>query len=57
MSNITVSEEEFQSLKEMIKQFKEIDGDNEKSLELEDFYNLVDIARTINSIIEPSLNI
>jgi len=55
MKTIQITKENYQTLKSLIKQFKEIDGDEEKSLQLEDFYDLVSIGRTFNLILEPAL--
>jgi hypothetical protein len=55
MEQINIASKDYDTLKGLIVSFKEIDGDEDKSLELEDFYDLVSLARTINSIIEESI--
>ncbi|MBI3258943.1 MAG: hypothetical protein HYZ54_05655 [Ignavibacteriae bacterium] len=47
MVQIIFNAEKYQEMIETIALFKEIDGDDEKSLELEDFYALVELGRSI----------
>jgi hypothetical protein len=56
METIQISKIDFIKLKSLVQLFKEIDGDEDKSLELEDFYDLAEIGRTFNSILESILN-
>lgn len=55
MRTLEFTEENYITLLNLIQEFKKIDGDEDKSLELEDFYSLTDIARELNSIFEVSI--
>lgn len=52
MVQITFNPDKYQDLIASIALFKEIDGDDEKSLELEDFYALVELGRSFIWYIE-----
>lgn len=55
MKTIQLSDKDLEQLKGLIDLFKEIDGDEDKSLELEDFFSFAEIGRAINCILEPIL--
>lgn len=55
METIQLTSENLKTIKSLIQQFKEIDGDEDKSLELEDFYDLASIGRNLNLILEPAI--
>lgn len=57
MRTLEFIEENYITLLNLIQEFKKIDGDEDKSLELEDFYSLTDIARELNSIFEVSITL
>jgi hypothetical protein len=47
MVQLTFNDKQYQQIIDAISMFKEIDGDDQKSLELEDFYGLAEMARSI----------
>jgi hypothetical protein len=55
MKTLEFTDENFKTILNLIKEFRKIDGDEDKSLELEDFYSLADIGRELNSIFEFSI--
>ena len=55
METIQLTSENLKTIKSLIQQFKEIDGEEDKSLELEDFYDLASIGRDLNTILEPAI--
>jgi hypothetical protein len=55
MKTLEFTDENFKTILNLIKEFRKIDGDEDKSLELEDFYSLADIGRELNSIFEVSI--
>ena len=55
MKTLEFTDENFKTILNLIKEFRKIDGDEDKSLELEDFYSLTDIGRELNSIFEVSI--
>ncbi|MDI9364017.1 MAG: hypothetical protein QM541_03625 [Flavobacterium sp.] len=52
MIQLIFTDDEYKSLIGSIELFKEIDGDEEKPLELEDFYGLADMGRSMIHQIE-----
>ena len=56
MKKFKLSNKDYKTLKNSIKIFEKIDGDKNKSLELEDFYALAEISRSLFLILKPYIN-